>query len=115
VLQAGYVLEEMPVLESGRATVHAGATAVRPREINILGQMVHVRPMPEQVDDSILGYCDVAKQSIFIRDNLAEGTWQSTLCHETAHYGGDSLGLDMTETQISGMGTTFYSTGVRIR
>ena len=88
---------------------------MRPAHINVLSHRVSVLDMPEQCDDSVLGYCDTRKESIFINPALAEGTWQATLCHEFVHYASDALGLDLTEVEVSGIGSALYSAGVRIR
>lgn len=80
-----------------------------------MGHKVRVMDMPEQVDDGVMGYCDTRKCAIYISAGLAEGAWQATLCHEVIHYASDSLGLDLTEAQVSGVGTALYSAGVRLR
>lgn len=88
---------------------------MRPSHINILGHKVRVLDMPEQCEDGILGYCDVAQESIFVKPNQEEGSWQATLCHEFVHYAGADLALDLTEAQVSGIGSALYSAGIRIR
>ena len=92
-----------------------GKGCMRPASVTVLGHKVRIVAMTEQFDDNVLGYCDVRKESIYINPKLAEGAWQSTLCHEYVHYISDSLGLDMTEVQVSGVGTALYCAGVRFR
>lgn len=86
----------------------------RPASVSILGQKVRVRPLQEQFDDNIMGYCNIKKQLICVDSKLANSTWESVLLHESIHYISDTLGLDLTEEEVSGIGSGLYSEGVRI-
>lgn len=80
----------------------------------ILGKPFQIieRPVSEMPD--CLGTYDLDKMEIYIREGLTPAQRASTILHENLHIGDETLGLGLTEAQVSGLEVALYSAGCRI-
>lgn len=80
-----------------------------PSSLRILGKTFSVRCLKKDEEVEVDGLMELGKQRISIRPSPNKECTQDTSLHEVVHAVADSLGLEMTESQVHGLAAGLLS------
>lgn len=80
-----------------------------PDSVHILGQDYAVELKSKKDMPKLLGYCDVNKNVIQLRDSLEGDKLGEIFLHECIHAVESQMSLDLTEKQVNSLGVGVYA------
>lgn len=89
---------------------HAKKAVTPPTVVTVLGRTWELQAVPNLIaNESLFGDCDITADRIRFAAEQTPQSMRDTLLHETTHAIDETLGLGMTEQQVSNVATVLLA------